>query len=560
LSYILLMATLPQERGPQKGAPAKGDVLVIVAIPFVENPALGVYKPSWAEVEQALPALKEVGADAIFLWGPYDHRFPEPGETITVLTEEGYIELEIGPAAHIRNYTRPDPARGTEQEFLSMVERAHELGLKVIGQLQITLATPGDFVYDHHPEWLLQSIYGAPAVHWPWAMGPFGFKVNKAHPGLIDFVVNTVLPHWIEVWGLDGVYLDSPGIAYCDLHIAELCELYGCAPGCEPLTPVDGYYSPEPLVRAMREKINELEAETGRELMFPAEATLKTWRDMPEEFVVAACHGEFWRWLWDERVDRSMGSYFDWVMDYQFRTLLKAVYDRAITSEQYVEFLLKIDRELDGRYTRLARFVNIWVVASPYIPLLKPDVAECFITLWGTATGDVLFIGSFLLPPWSEVMERLFGYDGELLKELFSKLVDIKERYGALRSGNIEDALIGPGVKGLIAYNRWDEHESVTVIVNTTPEPLTARVKTRLGEQATLVDLLSGERFRTERSSGELTVHMPAHSARILVEERGDYEAFLSVSPIPGGVVVGPVFAASPTPGKGLAPHEKKEL
>ena len=165
--------------------------------------------------------------------------------------------------------------------------------------------------------------------------------------------------------------------------------------------------------------------------------------------------------------DRSMGSYFDWVMDYQFRSLLKAVYDRVITSEQYVELLLKIDRELDGRYTRLARFVNIWVVASSYIPLLRPDVAECFITLWGTATGDVLFIGSFLLPPWSEVVERLFGYDGELLKELFSKLVDIKEQYGALRSGNIEDALVGPDIKGLIAYNRWDEHGSATVIVNT---------------------------------------------------------------------------------------------
>ena len=109
--------------------------------------------------------------------------------------------------------------------------------------------------------------------------------------------------------------------------------------------------------------------------------------------------------------------------------------------------------------------------------------------------------------------------------------VRLEERYGALRSGNIEDALVGPVVRGLIAYNRWDEHGSATVIVNTTPEPLTARVRTRFGGQATLVDLLSGERFRAERPSGELAVHMPARSARILVEERHDYEASLLAGP-----------------------------
>ena len=119
---------------------------------------------------------------------------------------------------------------------------------------------------------------------------------------------------------------------------------------------------------------------------------------------------------------------------------------------------------------------------------------------------------------------------------------------------------MGPAIKGLIAYNRWDGHGSATVIVNTTPEPLTARVKTRFNERATLVDLLSGERFRAERSSGELAVHMPARSARILVEERHDYEAFPGVSPMPGEAVVSPISIAPPTPRGGLALHVKKGL
>ena len=537
LFYMLLIV-------PEEKPPAEGNVLVIAAIPFLENPVLDVHKPTWVEVEQALPQLKEVGVNAIFFWGPYVHRFPERGETIIVLSKDGYIELEIEPAAHIRNYTRPDPSRGTEHEFLNVVKKAHELGLKVLGQLQVTLATPGDFIYDRHPEWLLQSIYGAPAIHWPWAMCPYGFKVNKAHPELINFVVNTVLPYWINVWGFDGVYLDSPGMAYCDLHIAKLCELYGCAPGCEPLTPVDGYYSPEPLAKAFRKKMDELMAETGRELMFPAEETIKTWHDIPEEFVISACNGDFWKWRWDTRVNRSMGSYFDWVMDYQFRSLLKAVYDNSITSEQYVNLLLMIDHKLNGRYTKLARFINIWVDATPYIPLLEPNVAECFITLWGTATGNILFIGSYLLPPWSEVMERLFGYDGELLKELFSKVISIKKQYGALRSGNIENALLKPNIKGLIAYNRWDERESITVIVNPTPNHLTASVKTRFSENADVMDLLSGEHFKVKSSSGELTVHMPAYSARILV--KGQNYMILSFQ----GKAVNSMFMAVPSPSK----------
>ncbi|RLI39964.1 hypothetical protein DRO64_09760, partial [Candidatus Bathyarchaeota archaeon] len=100
-------------------------------------------------------------------------------------TGEGKVKL--GPlkwALCGADYLTPDPERGRLNEFLDMIRAAHELGIKVIGQLQISHSVPGGFVYEEHPEWLLRSIYEGPAVQWPWIILNYGFDINKAHPEL----------------------------------------------------------------------------------------------------------------------------------------------------------------------------------------------------------------------------------------------------------------------------------------------------------------------------------------------------------------------------------------
>jgi cyclomaltodextrinase len=66
-----------------------------------------------AAVEERLPYLKELGVDALWLWPP-----------VTTRAE--------GEEYHIVDYFSLDPEWGTEQEFRSMVDRAHELGLHVL--------------------------------------------------------------------------------------------------------------------------------------------------------------------------------------------------------------------------------------------------------------------------------------------------------------------------------------------------------------------------------------------------------------------------------------------
>ena len=137
-------------------------------------------------------------------------------------------DLRVGPEIHHwvpTDYTALDPHRGTEEEFRRLVEEAHRLGLKVVPVLQVTYALPGGFVHEHHPEWILRSETGGYAVTWPWYRAPWGYALDKSHPGLIEFVTRTVLPHWIEEWGVDGVWLDSPGMQYCSPRVRGILSL-----------------------------------------------------------------------------------------------------------------------------------------------------------------------------------------------------------------------------------------------------------------------------------------------------------------------------------------------
>ncbi|RLF88642.1 hypothetical protein DRN46_06770, partial [Thermococci archaeon] len=500
----------------RKSNASSEEILVIAGIPFAEAEDLAIFKPSWKEIEETLPVLKEIGVNAIFIWAPYEHRVVTEGEVIA--HTESKAKLKLSHCVHVKDYLKPDPERGSEEDFLHMIETAHSLGIKVIPQLQITVAMPGDFVYEEHPEWLLRSTYGGFAVFWPWPAAPYGYVVNKAHPELIKFVTDVVIPHWIRKWKVDGIYLDSPTMGYCDSYIEELCKRVGVHPGYECLTPVEGYYSPENLVKEMKYKIKKLEEEMGRKLIFSAELSVKTWRDMPDDTIAKACRGKVHHYRIDPRVDRTLGKYLDWVLGYTFRGVLKDIYHRGELSysENYVKFLEMIDSELEGKYTETAKFVNMWVYFHEFVHLLKPEVADCFITLQATAPGRVVWIGVYQLPPQDDVVGDYFGYNSTVLRYWYKKLLKIKREYRALQSNNIEDALVAPKVKGVIAYNRWDGNESVTVIVNLNDKPVDCLVRTRFeGEEVEVYDVLSGEKFRGNPNSLEIKV--PARTPRILV-------------------------------------------
>ena len=503
-------------------APVNDRTIVIANIPFMNHPQFGIRKPTWSEIKDSLPRFKDLGVDTIMLWGLFTHKpNVELADHIRVYTSDGWKDLAVRQWALCGvDYLTPDMERGNLSELLDMIKTAHSLGLKVIGQLQITLTVPGGYIYDKHPEWILKSIYGETAVFWPWRIAQYGYVVNKAHPELIKFITETVIPTWIEKWGLDGIYLDSPGMGYSDQYICNLCKKIGAAEGSECLTPVDGYYSPEPLVKAIREKMDELEKKLGRKLIFAAEHTLKTWNDTSEKLLLDLIKGKspFPALFTDKRIDRSLGRYFDWTIDYNFRSILKAVYmGKPVSySDKFVE-TIKEEFHLDRRFTETVKFANFWIDFHLFSELLKPEVAGCYLTLATTAPSRILWIGQWQVILRTEILKKKYGYKVDLIEKWYKRLIKIKRSYPALQSDNIEDALIEPRVTRLIAYNRWYGNQSVTVIVNAGNKHIMAIINTRFqGDPVLLIDLLSAEIISGKPK--RLKVEMPPHSARILVE------------------------------------------
>ncbi|MCZ7356658.1 MAG: hypothetical protein O8C66_04600 [Candidatus Methanoperedens sp.] len=309
-------------------------------------------------------------------------------------------------------------------------------------------------------------------------------------------------------------------MAYCDSYIKNLCDKTGFAKGSECLTPVNGYFSPEPLANAMRNKIEELEKETGKNLTFAGEIPFMTSRDMPDDIIIKTCNGDVSGWWSDPRVNRTLGIYFDWVQAYNFRGLLKSVYEGKPPSysDNYINAVKLVQNELEGKYAKTAKFVNMWVEAYDFLDLLKPDVSNAFITLDATAPGNIIWIGEYQIILNEEIAKAL-GYKPDILKEQYKKLIAIKKAFPALQSDNIEDALISPKIPKLIAYNRWDGNESITVIVNINGKPVDAIVNTRFNEDTAITyDLLDNETFAG--NSKELKVRVPAYGSRILTINR----------------------------------------
>ena len=125
------------------------------------------------------------------------------------------------------------------------------------------------------------------------------------------------------------MWLDSPSMKYCDPRVREICEKVGAVKGCECLTPVDGYYTTEPLAKALRKKIDQLNMETGRNRV-QVRPSIASYQDGPDEGIAALAkldQSRLFRIANSPRVKGSLGKYWDWVCNYRFRFFLKNVYD-----------------------------------------------------------------------------------------------------------------------------------------------------------------------------------------------------------------------------------------
>ena len=191
LTYFVVEGGRPRVAEMETEHPAWIDEAIMYA------PVHRLWGGGAAAVEERLPYLKELGVDALWLWPP-----------VTTRAE--------GEEYHIVDYFSLDPEWGTEQEFRSMVDRAHELGLHVLL----------DFVPNHtsvdHPYHRAALEEGPGSHYWDFYDRDENDEVTSYTeifhsylPNLnfeneqIRRMITEAFSHWIREFDVDGFRVDA---------------------------------------------------------------------------------------------------------------------------------------------------------------------------------------------------------------------------------------------------------------------------------------------------------------------------------------------------------------
>jgi len=141
-----------------------------------------------------LPRLKSLGVDV--LW--FMPTFP-----IGVLNKKG----ELGSYYSIKDYLNVNPAFGTLEDFKSMVNKAHETGMKVIIDWVPNHTSWDNNLVVEHPDWYVKDAKGnfTPPIGFDWTDV---IQLDWSKKALQDYMIDA-LKFWVNI-GVDGFRIDHP--------------------------------------------------------------------------------------------------------------------------------------------------------------------------------------------------------------------------------------------------------------------------------------------------------------------------------------------------------------
>jgi cyclomaltodextrinase len=104
----------------------------------------------------------------------------------------------------IADYTKIDPEYGTEEDFKTFVQVAHDIGLYVILDLVYRHTGPGNVLITQHPEFYKKDSLGNIYIN------QYNFpELNFDNLNLREFLLNNMI-NWMEEYKFDGWRYDSP--------------------------------------------------------------------------------------------------------------------------------------------------------------------------------------------------------------------------------------------------------------------------------------------------------------------------------------------------------------
>ena len=170
---------------------------------------------TFAAAQEHLDRLAEMGVDIVWLM---------PIHPIGEEQRKG----EMGSPYSVLDYRAINPDLGTEAEFRAFVDRAHELGLKVILDWVANHSAWDNPLTIEHPEWYLRNPEGEfmPPEGTDWSDV---IDFDYSQPGLREYMTGS-LAYWVGEFDIDGYRADVAGYVPLDFWETARTELDAIKP------------------------------------------------------------------------------------------------------------------------------------------------------------------------------------------------------------------------------------------------------------------------------------------------------------------------------------------
>ncbi|GAB4315527.1 MAG: alpha-amylase family glycosyl hydrolase [Bacteroidales bacterium] len=168
---------------------------------------------TFASFQERLPELKELGVDILWLM---------PVHPIGVKNRKG----TLGSYYSVKDYKAVNPEFGTDDDFRTLVNKAHELGFKVILDW-----VANHTAWDHdwvtlHPDWYTHDSTGKIVSPFDWSDVA---DLNYDRPELRDAMIDA-LKYWVQEFDIDGYRCDVAGMVPVDFWNRARKELDSIKP------------------------------------------------------------------------------------------------------------------------------------------------------------------------------------------------------------------------------------------------------------------------------------------------------------------------------------------
>jgi glycosidase len=142
--------------------------------------------------ERELPRLQKMGVDILWLM---------PINPLGEKNRKG----SLGSYYSVSDYMSVNPEYGSKQDFIDLVNKAHELGMKVILDWVANHTSWDNKLITKHPEWYKKDSTGkiiAPVADWSDVAA-----LDFTRPGLSEYMTDAML-YWIREADIDGYRCD----------------------------------------------------------------------------------------------------------------------------------------------------------------------------------------------------------------------------------------------------------------------------------------------------------------------------------------------------------------